>query len=124
MHHLDAHAVVVRGGLLADVSLLEERALGAAEPPPVGIGFASLSVRLGNIGFAETVDDVIYRLCYRLLNHNIRLSTAGRLFEVGLDLIKTRPNPHHYSVPIDTKRLTGSVEDFIACFDEPIQNPR
>ncbi len=114
-------AIVVRGGVLGDWSVLREDAIEARDT----LGFYALSVFAKVRGPAQSVDAVVRELARRgnILNGKVRVTTAGRLRARGFALRQTGSNPLHYSVDLGGSDL-AVVARFVNSFGPARRNPR
>jgi len=114
-------ALVVRGGLLADLTVLREQ----AEDAHLGGEGFGLSVWADAVAPGESNRDTIARLARigRILNPKLRVTTAGALREAGLTLMQVGKNPEHYNVMLGDELTDDAIEAFRSAFGPPMEKP-
>lgn len=112
--NLDDDALVVRGGLMRIPTLRYAVDLCKVRHDFYGLSF---------FGENDASLDAITRAAgSRLENGQIRMSTVGRMREVGFEPYRSGEYPH-LSVEFQWNPSDDDLERLVAVFDEPIPNP-
>lgn len=113
-------AIVVRGGIAKDHGSMRVGAMKARER----LGFYALSVYAKPRDPGQSVKDTVGQLVHHggIENRRILVTTAGRLRARGFELVRTGPDPLHYSVVLDDTGPATFIR-FEKSFDPPQENP-
>lgn len=121
---LGPDTLVVRGGVSRDPEALMERIEDAIED---GYG-PVLSVNCGQPHDGESFTETLHRICTigRLPHGSVQFTRYDRLDELDVPLTSDTSEgqaENHYHAWFRSPVEKSQVEDFIACFEGPIENP-
>ncbi|MEX2620005.1 MAG: hypothetical protein WD250_07280 [Egibacteraceae bacterium] len=121
MTALPSNALVVRGGLIADLDALIEQ----AEDEHAVSGRYRLSTFCGVKDGNENDEDLLKRIIQEapVPNGQVRTTRVGVLLDLGFSLKQTGHPDCHYDVDLGDELSLEVVERFEQAFEVPRRNP-